>query len=310
MNGDCEGAGSASERCRVAQSGQDTPAGSAPDRSPATFAGLGLGRPLVMGIVNVTPDSFSDGGETLRAEAAVARGLSMLADGADIIDVGGESTRPGALPVPPDEELARVLPVVRALAAAGALVSIDTRRASVMRGAIAAGARIVNDITALTGDPAAMPLVAASDVSVVLMHMQGEPHNMQQAPQYVDAPREVYGWLAARFRACLEAGLPGERIAVDPGIGFGKSAAHNLQIIAALRLYRALPCALAVGLSRKSFIGRLDRDAPPAERLGGSVAGALACVARGAHIVRVHDVRATRQALSVWQAIAEARTVE
>ena len=188
-----------------------------------TFAGLPLTRTLVMGVVNVTPDSFSDGGETLDTRAAVARGLAMLDDGADIIDVGGESTRPGASPVRPAEEIARVAPVVLALSGAGAVVSVDTRHAAVMRAAIDSGARIVNDITALTGDPASIAVVTRTSVSVLLMHMQGEPSTMQLAPHYEDAAHEVCDWLAGRVAACDAAGIPRDRMAVDPGIGFGKT---------------------------------------------------------------------------------------
>ena len=270
------------------------------------FAGLPLSRTLVMGVINVTPDSFSDGGETLESRAAVARGLAMLEDGADMLDVGGESTRPGAAPVTVDEEIARVVPVVRGLAAAGALVSIDARRANVMEAAIGSGARIVNDVTALTGDPRSLSLVAEAGVSVILMHMQGEPATMQLAPHYEDAAGEVHDWLVGRVTDCEAAGIGRERIAVDPGIGFGKTVDHNLDILAALDEYESLGCALVVGVSRKSFIARLSRDESPKQRLPGSLAAALAAVARGAHILRVHDVGETRQALSIWRAITEA----
>jgi len=259
-----------------------------------------------MGVVNVTPDSFSDGGETVVAAAAVERGRRLVEDGADIIDVGGESTRPGATPVSVADELARVLPVVRELAAAGVLVSIDTRRAEVMEAAIAAGARIVNDITALTGDPRALDVVAEAGVGVVLMHMQGEPRTMQLAPSYQDPARDVCRWLADRVAACEAAGIVRNRIAVDPGIGFGKTVAHNAAILARLGLYRDLGVAVVVGVSRKSFIARLSRDEQPHRRLPGSIAAALAAVERGSHIVRVHDVAETCQALAVWRAIVGA----
>jgi dihydropteroate synthase len=271
-----------------------------------TFAGLELTRTLVMGVVNVTPDSFSDGGETFATRAAVARGLTMLGEGADIIDVGGESTRPGASPVQPAEEIARVAPVVLALSRAGAAVSVDTRHAAVMRAALENGAKIINDITALTGDSGAIGLVAGADVSVILMHMQGEPSTMQLAPHYDDAAREVRDWLTARVAACEAAGISRHRIAVDPGVGFGKTTSHNLEIIADLDDYATLGCAVAIGVSRKSFIGGLSDGEQPKERLAGSLAAALFAVQRGADIVRVHDVRETRQALSVWRAIAEA----
>lgn len=258
-----------------------------------------------MGVVNVTPDSFSDGGETQAAAAAVDRGLAMLAEGADIIDVGGESTRPEALPVPVETELARVVPVVCALAQAGALVSVDTRNAAVMRAAIAAGARIINDITALQGDAEALSVVTSAAVAVVLMHMQGEPRTMQRDPRYDDAATDVHRWLAGRAAACVAAGIPAERIAVDPGIGFGKTLAHNLQIIAGLARYRDMPYAVLLGVSRKGFIAAVDRSVPPKQRLGGSLAAALVGVRAGAHILRVHDVGDTRQALAVHRALAE-----
>jgi dihydropteroate synthase len=273
------------------------------------FAGLPLTRTLLMGVINVTPDSFSDGGEVLDAAAAVARGLAMLEDGADILDVGGESTRPGATPVTEAEEIARVVPVVGGLAAAGAPVSIDTRRPAVMEAAIANGARIVNDVTALTGDPRSCRLIAETGASVILMHMQGEPATMQLAPHYEDAAHEVQGWLAERVAACQAAGIGRGRIAVDPGIGFGKTVDHTLDILAALDRYAGLGCALVVGVSRKSFIGRLSRNEPPKRRLPGSLAAALAAVARGAHILRVHDVGETRQALAVWHAIADTESM-
>jgi dihydropteroate synthase len=272
-------------------------------RRKRTFASLSLDRPLIMGVVNATPDSFSDGGLCFEADAAVRHARRLAADGADIIDVGGESTRPGAEPVGVDEECRRVVPIVRALAADGLVVSIDTRRASIMAAAIEAGASIVNDVTALTGDPDALPLVAASSVGVILMHMQGDPRMMQVEPRYADAPRDVYDWLAGRIARCREMGMTPDRIAVDPGIGFGKTVRHNVEILARLWHYRDLDSALVIGVSRKSFIGRLSRDEPPHQRLGGSLAAAVAAVARGADIVRVHDVAATRQALAVWQAI-------
>lgn len=270
-----------------------------------SFAGLPLTRTLVMGVVNVTPDSFSDGGETLDPAAAVPRGLAMLDEGADIIDVGGESTRPGAAPITPAEEIARVTPVIRALSKAGALVSVDTRRSAVMRAAVESGATIINDITALTGDPGSMELISEAGASVILMHMQGEPPTMQQAPHYNDAAYEVRDWLAKRVAACEAAGIPLGRVAVDPGIGFGKTVEHNLDIIADLDKYVALRCAIVVGVSRKSFIGRLSRGEQPQRRLAGSLAGALAAANRGANILRVHDVADTRQALAIWEAIAE-----
>jgi len=267
------------------------------------FAGLTLDRPRIMGIINVTPDSFSDGGDRLDAGRAVADGLAMIEAGADLLDVGGESTRPGAAEIDEAEELRRVVPVVRGLAQAGARVSIDTRHARVMAEALDTGAQVVNDVTALTADPAALPLVARADVPVVLMHMRGEPRTMQRDPVYDDAPLDVFDHLEARVAACAEAGVPPARIAVDPGIGFGKTVAHNLQILDRLALYQGLGCAVLLGVSRKSFIARLSRDEPAKARLPGSLAAALAGLDRGVQVLRVHDVAETAQAAAVWQAI-------
>jgi dihydropteroate synthase len=279
-----------------------------PDAKPAArFAGLALSKPRIMGIVNVTPDSFSDGGEAFRVADALARGRAMLAAGADILDIGGESTRPGAEPVSVSEELDRVLPVIEALAADGALVSIDSRRAAVMRAAVGAGARIVNDVTALTGDPEALETVAGTDADLVLMHMQGEPQTMQANPTYEDAPAEIRDYLAARIETCEAAGIERGRIAVDPGIGFGKTLDHNLEILSRLDELHALGCPVVLGASRKTFIGRLSGVDEAAKRAPGSIAAALAARALGVQIFRVHDVAETRQALDVWEAIADKR---
>jgi len=275
-----------------------------PDSPAATrrFAGLTLDRVRVMGVVNVTPDSFADGGAFLDPAAAIEHGRALADAGADIVDVGGESTRPGAAPVTPAEEIARIAPVIEALARDGLLVSVDTRRAAVMRAALAAGARIVNDVAALA-DAGAIDLVARAGASVVLMHMQGEPATMQRAPRYDDVVAEVAAFLAARVAACRDAGLDESRICVDPGIGFGKTVAHNLALLRSLDRLRPPRIALLVGVSRKSFIARLSAGEPPGERLPGSLAAALAAAARGADILRVHEVAATRQALAVWRAI-------
>lgn len=268
-----------------------------------TFAGLSLDRPRLMGIINVTPDSFSDGGETFVSAAAIARGEAMWAAGADILDIGGESTRPGAEPVSVAAETARVVPVVAALAAKGALVSIDTRHAPVMAAAIAAGARIVNDVSGLSGDPRALPLVRRTGVAVVLMHMRGEPSTMQHDPRYDDVVNDVRVWLAERVARCRDAGLAFDQIAVDPGIGFGKSVRHNVEILAQLQTYATLGCGLVIGVSRKSFIGHLSGNEAATARLAGSIAAGLAALERGASILRVHDVVDTRQAIAVWRAI-------
>jgi len=261
---------------------------------------LSLGVPRVMGIVNVTPDSFSDGGRFDSAAAAIDFAQSLRTQGADILDIGGESTRPGAAPVPEEVELARVLPVVTALARDGALVSIDTMKPGVMRAALDAGAVMVNDVRALRA-PGAMEGVAGSAAAVCLMHMQGEPQSMQVAPRYDDVVGEVRTFLAARAAACEAAGIGRERIAVDPGFGFGKTVAHNLALLRGLDAIAALGYPVVAGLSRKRTLGVLT-GRPDGDRLAGSVAAALAAVARGAAIVRVHDVAATVDALRVWTA--------
>jgi dihydropteroate synthase len=266
------------------------------------WAGLALDRPLVMGIVNATPDSFSDGGDNFDPAVAVASGLAMVAAGATIVDVGGESTRPGADAVAVDQELARVLPVVRALAERGVCVSIDTRRPQVMEQAVAAGARIINDVAGLR-EPGALAAAAASGAAVCLMHMRGEPRNMQDAPHYDCAPLDVYDFLAERVAAAEAAGIARDRIAVDPGIGFGKNVDHNAQILGALALYHGLGCPILLGASRKRFIAALSADEAPKQRLPGSLAAALAGCEAGMHILRVHDVAETVQALRVWENI-------
>lgn len=256
-----------------------------------------------MGIVNVTPDSFSDGGQFAETSAAIEHGLRLVEEGADIIDVGGESTRPGAQPVSVAEEIDRTIPVVAALAKAGALVSIDTRHARTMATAIDAGATIVNDVTALTGDPDSLNLVARQRVPVVLMHMRGEPRTMQAEPHYDDAVVDIRTYLAERLAACVKAGIAENAVALDPGIGFGKTVAHNLELLRGLPELASLGRPLLVGASRKSFIGKLSSDAPTTDRLGGSLATALFAAANGARLLRVHDVAETRQALAIWQVL-------
>lgn len=270
--------------------------------SRPAWAGLAGDRPLVMGVVNVTPDSFSDGGDLADPAAAIARGRALAEAGADILDIGGESTRPGADPVAPEEEQARILPVIEGLRDCAAVLSIDTRRASVMAAALGAGAGIVNDITALNGDPDSLATVAVAGCAVILMHMHGEPRTMQDRPHYDCAPLDVFDGLAERVAACEAAGIPCERIAVDPGIGFGKTAGHNLEILARLSLLHGLGCTLAVGVSRKAFIGRLGGNTAPKDRLPGSLGAGLAALAQGARILRVHDVAETAQAVALWQA--------
>ncbi|MCA0201782.1 MAG: dihydropteroate synthase [Proteobacteria bacterium] len=266
--------------------------------APDAFAGLSLAKPILMGVVNVTPDSFSDGGQFSAPGYAIAHARALMEAGASIIDVGGESTRPGAAPIEIAEEVNRVVPVVRALAERGICVSIDTRHAAVMEAAISAGARIVNDVTALTGE-GALAVVAKANVAAILMHMQGEPRTMQDRPAYAWAPGDVFDMLEARIHACAAAGLPRARLAVDPGIGFGKNDIHNAQILDHTALYRALGCPVVIGASRKSFIGRMSRGEDAQHRLPGSLAAALHGVSQGAQILRVHDVAETRQALAV-----------
>jgi dihydropteroate synthase len=270
------------------------------------WAGFALDRPILMGVLNVTPDSFSDGGQWFDAASATAHGRALLEAGADIIDVGGESTRPGAEALAPGEELRRVEPVVRALAELGAAVSIDTRHAAVMEAALDAGARIVNDVSALTHDPASLAVVSRRQCPVVLMHMRGEPATMQRDPVYDCALVEVLDYLEARIAACNAAGVPRESIAVDPGIGFGKLVSHNLELLAGIGAFHALGCAVLLGVSRKSTIARLSRGEPPDARLPGSLAVALSGLQQGVQILRVHDVAETRQAVAVWQAISAA----
>jgi len=262
---------------------------------------LDLSRPLVMGIVNVTPDSFSDGGMHWRRDAALVHARQLIEDGADIIDIGGESTRPGAQPVSLQEELDRVLPVIEGLRGASVPISIDTFKPEVMRQAIAAGAHMVNDINALQ-DEAALSIVAAGKVAVCLMHKQGNPQNMQSQPYYHDVVGEVGDFLRARIMAAEAAGIACQRIVIDPGFGFGKTLAHNLALLRELKQLTALGVPLLAGLSRKSMLGALTGQ-EAGQRMPASVAAALIAVQRGANIVRVHDVRATVDALKIWNAI-------
>ena len=269
----------------------------------APWAGLALDRPLIMGIVNATPDSFSDGGDFLAPERAIAHGRALAAAGADILDIGGESMRPGATPVAPAEEVRRVEPVVRALAGAGHLVSIDTRHAQTMATAVAAGARIINDVSALTTDADSLAVAARSGAAIVLMHMQGEPRTMQDNPSYRLASLDIVEYLKLRIEVCAAAGIERARIVVDPGIGFGKHTEHNLEIMARLGLLHALGCGVLLGLSRKSLLAALHH-AEPKERIPGSLAGALQALAQGVQILRVHDVAETKQAIATWRAVA------
>jgi len=259
-----------------------------------------LNQPQVMGIVNATPDSFSDGGSYADAGAAAEAGAVMASQGAAIIDVGGESTRPGASTVWEGDEIERVVPVVRQLASGGNAVSIDTRKSGVMTAAFGAGAAMFNDVSALSWDPESAGVVAKAGVPVILMHHQGDPATMQDAPRYDDVLVDVYLWLEDRIDTAVEAGFAREKILVDPGIGFGKTVAHNLELMNGLALFHGLGCPVVVGASRKRMIGALSGEAPADQRLPGSLALALKAVEQGAQIIRVHDVPETVQALKVW----------
>ena len=275
------------------------------------LSGLGR-RTLVMGILNVTPDSFFDGGKFFRLESALEHARRLIREGADIIDIGGESSRPGAQPIPEEEELRRVIPVIRALRQESSVpISIDTYKASVAEAALEAGANIVNDISALRFDGRMVEVVARAGVPVVLMHMRGEPRTMQQNPVYTDVVREIKEFFAERIAFARAHGI--EQILIDPGIGFGKTVAHNLEILRRLGEFRELGCPILIGVSRKSFIGRLcgteENPLPPSERLEGTIASNVIAVLNGAQIVRVHDVAAHKRALAIVDAICYAELV-
>jgi dihydropteroate synthase len=265
-----------------------------------------LRRPLILGIVNVTPDSFSDGGRYASTEAAVAHGLRLAEQGADLLDIGGESTRPGAEPVPPEEEMRRVAPVVEELAKRTALpLSVDTSKALVARVCLGAGARVINDVTALTGDPAMPEVARAAGAGVILMHMQGAPATMQVAPHYDDVVRDVASYLEARLQVLADFGIAKERCVLDPGIGFGKTREHNLQLVARLKEIQRLGRPVCLGVSRKGFLGKL-LDRPLEARLAGSLAAVCWAMAEGAvQVVRVHDVAETRDVVQVFEVLRE-----
>ena len=266
---------------------------------------LTLDRPLIMGVVNITPDSFSDGGQYFDSELAIAHARELIAEGADILDIGGESSRPGSMPVPLEEERRRVLPVLSEITGLGVPVSVDTTKPQLMRDAIRLGASIINDITALSA-PGAADVIAETDAGVCLMHMQGTPESMQRAPRYGDVVSEVADFLCGQARVLRERGVAAQRIIIDPGFGFGKSDDHNLLLLNSLSTIAARGYAVLAGLSRKSQLGRMTGRPEPQRRLGSSIAAALAAVSNGASIVRVHDVAETRDALLVWQAIERA----
>lgn len=274
--------------------------------------GLAMDRPQIMAILNVTPDSFSDGGRHFAPAAALGHAAGMWAEGADILDVGGESTRPGAAEVPEAEEIARVVPVIAALHASGEAVpiSVDTRKAGVARAALKAGAGFVNDVSALGFDPAMTDVVAGAKAGLCLMHAQGTPETMQADPRYDDVLLDVYDFLEARIAVAEAAGIARGRIVVDPGIGFGKTLEHNLALLRGLSLFHGLGCPVLLGASRKRFIGSIGGAPEPAERAPGSVAVALAGVAQGVQLLRVHDIVETRQALRLWQRVAAGQEIE
>lgn len=268
-------------------------------------------RPLVMGVLNVTPDSFSDGGKFLDTNSAVRHARAMAAAGADIIDIGGESTRPGATPVWEGEEAERVAPVIQALSGEGVALSVDSRNAFVMEKAASAGAHIINDVSALTHDPDSLGLVARLGLPVVLMHAQGDPRTMQDDPVYDHALLDVFDYLAARIEACEAAGIQRKNIIVDPGIGFGKRVVRdNLDLVNGLMLFQALGCPVLLGASRKRFIGAITGVEPADERLAGSLAAAIKGAELGANIVRVHDVRETAEAMKLIQASLDASAMD
>jgi dihydropteroate synthase len=264
-----------------------------------------LDQPQVMGIVNATPDSFSDGGQFADAAAAASAGADMAGEGAAIIDVGGESTRPGAKPVWEGDEIERIVPIIRQLAAGGTAVSADTRKADVMTAALEAGARMINDVSALTYDDRSAGVIAASGVPVVLMHHQGAPETMQEDPRYDDVLVEVYDWLGERISEAVDAGIDRSRILIDPGFGFGKNVGHNLELMNGLALFHSLGCPLVIGASRKRTIGALSGEAPADKRLGGSIAFAMKAAEQGVQLLRVHDVFDTVQALKIWRGLRD-----
>ena len=262
-----------------------------------------LSRPLIMGVLNVTPDSFSDGGKFLQLKQSLSHAEVLIAEGADILDIGGESTRPGAAPVSLDEERRRVLPVLEKLASGTIPVSIDTQKPELMREAVAAGASLINDVNGFRA-PGAFEAVAGSNAALCIMHMQGEPRSMQHNPSYNNVIDEVRDYLVARVRAAEAFGIARERLVIDPGFGFGKTLVHNLELLRRLREFHGIAGALLAGLSRKSLLGTLT-GREPAQRVHASVAAALLAVQNGAQIVRVHDVAATKDALAVWQAVQD-----
>jgi dihydropteroate synthase len=268
------------------------------------LAGLDLSTPHLMGIVNVTPDSFSDGGRHFDPGVAVSAALAMVNAGASLIDIGGESTRPGAVLVPPEQEIARIVPVISALRAqSDVCISIDTRKAVVAQAAIDAGASLVNDVSGLTFDPDLAPLCSQAEVPVCVMHAQGDPTTMQKNPSYDNVLLDVFDFLERQIAGLETAGVPRSRIVVDPGIGFGKTIDHNLALLQNISIFHGLGCAILLGVSRKGFIGKLGQQPDANARAPGSIAVGLAALAQGVQILRVHDVSETAQALRLWRAV-------
>jgi dihydropteroate synthase len=299
------------EKLERGRAGELMPAAEVPDAvlrclvgAPGGVCGLELDQPRIMGILNATPDSFSDGGAYSSFNGAVARGFEMVAQGADILDIGGESTRPGAEVVPVAEEIARTVPVIAALRTAGveAPISIDTRKAAVAKAALVAGASMFNDVTALSYDSQSAPVAADHGAFVCLMHAQGDPKTMQKDPQYGDVLLDVYDYLAARVAFAQACGIARSRIVVDVGIGFGKTMEHNLALIRGMSLFHGLGCAILLGVSRKRFIGVIGNARDAADRGPGSVALELEALRQGVQILRVHDIGETKQAISLWHA--------
>ncbi|MCC3305436.1 dihydropteroate synthase [Sneathiella sp. HT1-7] len=284
----------------------ETNKGSASSRGLSSMTANDASRPLIMGIVNVTPDSFSDGGQHSSIDAAIAHARQLVSEGADILDIGGESTRPGANAISVQEECARVVPVIDGCRDLGVTISIDSRKADVMAAAVAAGATLINDVSALEYDPSSLNFVAESGLPVCLMHSLADPKVMQDNPSYDDVVADVMAYLRGRVEVCEAAGIARGNIIVDPGIGFGKTVDHNLLLIKSLSAFQALGCDILLGASRKSFIGRITHEPEASKRIIGSVAVALHGAQAGARILRVHDVKETRQALEIWRAIDNA----
>ena len=266
---------------------------------------LKFNKPQIMGVLNVTPDSFYDGGKNSKTQMAISQAHRLIADGADIIDIGGESSKPGAVPVTAEQEIERVIPVIKEVSGFGVPISIDTQKSSVMEAAVIAGASIVNDISALSADPKSLRLLRELGVPVILMHMQGTPVDMQNNPYYQFAPLDILEYLRNRIDVCLESGISLSNIIVDPGIGFGKNLNHNVALLNRLSLFHNLRVPIAIGVSRKSFIASLNEDEPPDQRLAGSLAMAIWACQQGVQILRVHDVAETKQALKIYKAVVD-----